>query len=238
MAEPDSSVLNRLVKRLAALETGQISDVLDEAGLPNQAVSSSLVALRPGVKMAGLAACVSGEPVIPVSHEVRALPADTLEDVCGPDTILVIGTGGYDAATVMGGFVAYSLMREGCRGVLTDGAIRDAAEIAELGLQVIHCSINPVNSGRRWRLSKRDIPVALPGQSGAPVTINPGDLVLGDADGVVVIPAAVAEQVIADTEELARIEQRIRVQLRAGGRRVGVMAANPRFQHIRKANVV
>lgn len=231
----EKKVSDPLVARLAALETGQVSDVLDEAGLPNHALASHFKPLRPGVGFAGRAACVSGEPLIVAGHDVAGLPGDTLEAVCGPDTILVIGTGGFATGTVIGGFVAYSLMREGCRGVLTDGAIRDAAEIDALGLQVIHASVNPVNGARRWRLTKRDVAVPLAGLSGAPVVIHPGDLVLADADGVVVIPAGVAEQIIADAEELARIEKRIGEQLRAGAKRTDAMAANPRFKHIRRA---
>ncbi len=95
-----------LVARLAGLETGLVSDVLDEAGLPNQVLSSKLKALLPGARFAGRAACVSGEPFIAVRHQVPGLPGDTLESLCVPDTVLVIGTGGFDVGTVMGGFVA------------------------------------------------------------------------------------------------------------------------------------
>jgi regulator of RNase E activity RraA len=66
------------------------------------------------------------------------------------------------------------------------------------------------------------------------VLVRPGDLILADGDGVVVIPREVAEQIIADSEELARIEQRIGRELRAGADRRDVFENNPRFGHIRK----
>jgi 4-hydroxy-4-methyl-2-oxoglutarate aldolase len=88
-----------LVSRLATLETGQVSDVLDEAGLPNQVLSATLASLTPGSKFAGRAACVAGEPIITASHTPPVLPADVLEQVVGPDTVLVIGTGGFAAGS-------------------------------------------------------------------------------------------------------------------------------------------
>ncbi len=163
-----------------------------------------------------------------------ALPADILEQAVGIDSILVIGTGGFSAGTVLGGFVAYSLQREGCRGVVTDGAIRDADEIRGLDFPVVCASINPINGARRWRLTKCGAPVPLPGQTTVPVLVRPLDLILADADGVVVVPAEVAEQVIADSEELLRIERQIGRELRAGARRVDAFKNNPRFAHIRK----
>jgi 4-hydroxy-4-methyl-2-oxoglutarate aldolase len=223
-----------LVARLAKLDTGQVSDVLDEAGLANQVVASVLVPLKPQTRFAGRAACVSGEPIISTLHGPPPLPADILEQVVGVDRILVIGVGGFSAGSVLGGFVAYSLQREGCRGVITDGAIRDAEEIRGLDFPVVCASVNPINGARRWRLTKYDVPVSLPGQTGAPVLVRPLDLILADADGVVVVPAEVAEQVIADSEELLRIEQQIGRELRGGARRVDAFNNNPRFKHIRK----
>ena len=223
-----------LVARLAKLDTGQVSDVLDEAGLANQVLASTLTPLQARTRFAGRAACVSGEPVISAPHAPPPLPADILEEVAGADTVLVISTGGFNAGTVLGGFVAYSLQREGCRGVITDGTIRDADEIRGLDFPVICASVNPINGARRWRLTKHDVPIPLPGQTAVPVMVRPRDLILADSDGIVVVPAEVAEQVITDSEELLRIEQRIGQELRQGARRVDAFRNNPRFAHIRK----
>lgn len=113
--------------------------------------------------------------------------------------------------------------------------MRDADEIRGLGFPVFSAAVTPINASRRWRLTEADATIRLPGQSGLPVAVAPGDLILADADGVVVVPAAAAEQVIADAEELQRIEARIGEALRAGGRRAEVFKANPRFAHIRRA---
>jgi len=223
-----------LVARLAQLETGQVSDVLDEAGLGNQVLASTLATLKPNTRFAGRAACLSGEPIITAPNVPSPLPADVLEQVAGAGSVLVIGTGGFRAGSVMGGFVAYSLQRGGCRGLITDGAIRDADEIRGLDFPVCCTGVTPINGARRWRLTKKDVAVPLPGQTHVPVLVQPRDLILADGDGIVVIPAEVAERIVADTEELARIEQRIGRELRTGAARTEVFKNNPRFQHIRK----
>lgn len=226
-----------LLDRLQNLESGQLSDVLDEAGLPNHALSSSLSALIPGQRFAGRAACLRGERIINAQAKVPAAPADTLERVAKPGTVVVIAAGGFQGGALLGGFVAFGLQRGGCAGLVTDGAIRDADEIRQLGFPCVVGAITPVNGARRWQLVESDVPVSLPGQWDGPVQIAPGDYLLADSDGVVVIPAGIAEQIIADAEELQRIERRIGEEMRAGGSRMEVFRANPRFNHVRPARM-
>ncbi len=227
-----TSPVDSLVERLSKLESGQVSDVLDEAGLPNQALASHIVALAPRSKFAGRASCLRGEPIVSAKHVRSPLPADAFERSAKAGSVIVIATGGYVTGACLGGFVAYSLQREGAFGLVTDGAIRDADEIRDLGFPMFVGALTPINGARRWRLVEADKPVTLPGQTGVPVTIAPDDLILADGDGVVVVPAEGAEQIIADAEELQRIENSIGEELRAGGTRSEVFKSNPRFLHI------
>lgn len=224
-----------LLARLARLETGQVSDVLDEAGLPNHALSSCLAPLAAGSKFAGIAVCARGEAAVDGRQARPALPGAALEKAMHPGGVLVIDSGGFSRGALFGGFVAYSLQRAGCVAIVTDGPVRDADEIRGLGLPVVAGAVTPVNGSRRWKWTDVGVPVNLPGQEGRPVAIAPGDYILADADGVVAIPAAVAAQVIEDSEELARIEKRIGEGLRAGGTRAEVFKVNPRFDHVRPA---
>ena len=221
-----------LVERFAKLESGQVSDVLDEAGLPNQALASHILGLASRSKFAGRASCLRGELIVNVKHVAPQLPADAFERAANPGSVVVVATGGFLAGACLGGFVAYSLQREGAVGLITDGAIRDADEIRDLGFPIFAGAITPINGARRWRFVEADKPVTLPGQTGVPVTIAPNDLILADGDGVVVVPAEGAEQIIADAEELQRIEKAIGEGLRAGGQRSEVFKNNPRFAHV------
>jgi len=224
-----------LLARLAKLETGQVSDVLDEAGLPNHALSSALVPLAAGSRFAGIAVCARGEATVGGRYARPAMPGSALENAMRPGGVLVIDSGGFARGALLGGFVAYSLQREGCVAIVTDGPVRDADEIRGLGLPVVSGGVTPVNGSRRWRWTDVDVPVSLPGQEGRPLTIAPGDYILADGDGVVVVPAAVAATIVEDAEELARIEGRIGEGLRGGGTRAEVFKRNPRFDHVRPA---
>lgn len=231
----DATALSqKLVERLADLESGQVSDVLDEAGLPFHALDSSLTSLLPGQRFAGRAACARGASLVKAPAS-PALPANALENIATEGTVLLIETGGYRGGAVLGGFVAFSLQRAGCRGIITDGAVRDADEIRALGLPCVTAAVTPVNGARRWGLREIGTPITLPGQAGM-VRVAPGDLVLADGDGIVVVPLQIAETIIEDAEVLKRIEKTIDRELRDGGSRADVFERNPRFTHIRPAS--
>ena len=221
------------LERLGRLETGLVSDVMDEAGVPNHALAPSIAPIGPHKVVAGRAACLQGAPTLRAANPGKAMPADTLESVCAPGTILFIETGGFTTGAVLGGFMAYSVQRAGCRAIVTSGAVRDADEIRGYGMPC-HCAqVVPNNAARRWRLTAKDVPVAMPSLLGGTLTVSPMDYVLADCDGIVVIPQAIAPQIIEDAETLGRIERAITAEMRAGGERHEVFARNPRFDHVR-----
>jgi len=99
----------------------------------------------------------------------------------------------------------------GADGVVTDGAIRDSAVLAGLDIPVYHAAVHPAVLGRRHVPCDTDVAVACAG-----VTIQPGDILVGDADGVVVLPPALAAEVLADAREQERQEQFIAERVAAG----------------------
>jgi 4-hydroxy-4-methyl-2-oxoglutarate aldolase len=230
MSQEDSALL----ERFGALETGQLSDVLDEAGLPNRVLSNAIRPLGGASRMVGIALCARGEPIVQTQERLqRPLDADALDGAIAPGSIVLIETGGFTAGSCVGGLMAYSFKRSGCAGLVVDGAVRDSAEIEALGLTTWCRGRTPVNGSRRWALIEVGAPIRLPGVAGPLVVVTPGDYVVADEDGVVVIPAAAAASIVADAEELARIEGRIAEELRVGGRRGEVFKRNRRFDHIR-----
>ena len=119
--------------------------------------------------------------------------------------------------------------------MIVDGAVRDVEEIRQLGLPTYARAVTPVNGSRRWGLVEMGKPIVLPGQGGGPLPVTPGDLILGDADGVVVVPRSAARSIIEDAETLQRIERTIGEELRRGDARAAVFKRNPRFGHVRRA---
>ena len=226
-----------LITRLANLETAGMSDVLDEMGYPGQVLASDIRPLDATLRMAGLALCVRGENRVVTQSAPPAtgqISAYELERRMRPGLIAVIDAGGHQVGAVIGGFMATALKANGCRGLVTNGGVRDTREIAAVGLPTFCRFTTPVNASRRWRIASIDEPVHLPGIGGTTVDVSPNDFVLGDADGVLVIPAAIAAHAIDAAEQLARIEGTITQGIRAGGTREELFAKHPRFAHIRR----
>ncbi len=223
-----------LLPRLAALDSGQVADVLLEAGYPGQVLHSDLAHRAGGRRFAGLAACVSGTATPPTADRIVQKPPFAIDDGATPDTVLLLGTGGFTAGALVGGFVVRTLMAAGCRALVTDGAVRDVEEIDGLGFPVVARCVTSGNGYRQWVPVARGETIRLPGQHGGSVAVAPGDYVLGDADGVVVVPARLGPQVVPWAEELAAIEKKVGEALSAGFTRSEAFKLHPRFAHIRR----
>jgi regulator of RNase E activity RraA len=145
---------------------------------------------------------------------------------------VVIEEGPVSSGAVLGGFVARSWQDLGSTGILTSGLVRDSAEINELGYPMYAAGTTPAANSGRWVLTEVGGSARLPERAGTLVTIRSGDLIIGDADGVSIIPQEHAEGIVAAAERLLDIEKNIRAALVAGQGRREAFAANPRFDHI------
>ena len=232
MSEQERS---ELIARLAKLESAGFSDVLDEMGYPNQVLAREMRPLDHATRMAGAALCVRGENRVVTQSTAPAGPQISpyeIERRMQPDLVAVIDAGGHNVGAVIGGFMATSLTKNGCRGVVTNGGVRDSQEIAAIGMPTFCTFVTPVNASRRWKIVSVDEPVHLAGLAGSSVTVRPGDFLLGDADGVIVVPTEIASAAVEAAEQLARIEGTIAQAIRAGGTREQLFAQHPRFAHI------
>jgi regulator of RNase E activity RraA len=118
--------------------------------------------------------------------------------------------------------------------MVTDGGTRDANEVVALGFPLFCRFLSPVFMGGRFAVKAHQEPVELDGQVGAKVRVEPGDLVVADRDGVVIVPRGIAHEVLEAAEELGRIEERLRAGLRAGEDREVVYKRHPKFAHVRR----
>ena len=128
-----------------------------------------------------------------------------------PGEVLVIEARGDPTAGTIGDILALRAQVRGAAGIVTDGAIRDSAALAGLQIPVYHAAVHPAVLGRRHVPWETDVTVACAG-----VTIQPGDILVGDADGVVVLPPAIAAEILADAGEQERQEQFIAERVAAG----------------------
>ena len=226
---------NGLVERLRALNAGVVSDVLDECGHRHQALTSAIRPLRAEMRLCGVAMCFAGETIDEARPSTRkALSTYDMDRHITPGAVAVIATHDHAVSSVVGGLMSLAFAKGGCAGVVTDSGVRDATEIAELRLPTFCRYVTPMRSNGRWQMTDVGSTVELCGQEARAVSIASGDYLIGDEDGVMVIPSALAAQVIEWAEELVRIEARIVHALEAGVPREQAFGANPRFEHIRR----
>ena len=192
------------------LYSGILCDVMDEMGYRNQALSNQICGLNEDTVIFGPAFTSIGNIVY--SMPENPLIAQTkIVDQLGADEIYVLATRGNYNCAVFGELFATAVeMRKGA-GVLLDGYARDFKALNEMQFPLFYRGKNPKTSKGRCEINECQIPVQIDG-----VTICPGDLVFGDIDGVAIIPAAIADQVI--DESIARIdkENAVRDGLKSG----------------------
>lgn len=189
-------------------ETWLTSTLASDAASGRGVLPGSIRPLRPGVRLIGQATtCQVG---LDDNLSVRA----ALE--AGPKTgpILVVAGAAESQAAVLGGLVAESLSMNGFRGVVTDGLIRDSAEVVE-HVKVWCRGATPLAPGKKGP-ALVDQPVAIGG-----VNVAPGDLLICDDDGVVVWPAAEVERLRKVAQERDARDQARGAQLRRTGRLEG-----------------
>lgn len=194
------------VARAARLDCASLSDALDKLGIVGQC--HRIQPRSPAFRMAGRAWTLLYGP----AGKPAGTVGDYIDDV-PPGSVIVLDNGGRDNATVWGDILTEIAHRRGIAGTVIDGICRDVALCVQLGY--------PIFSKAHWmRTGKDRVQVEA---IGVPVTIGearvaPGDIVRGDADGVVVIPKAHEDAVLDAAEAIEAAENRIREAVRGGMR--------------------
>ncbi len=219
-----------LATRYRSIPVGVLHDVLVNAGQPHQVLSSDIRSFDGLPPFAGPAFCVRGE------RKMGKAPADCRFEMYRQfraGSVLVIASGGYRPTAVLGENMTTALRQRGCTGVIIDGGYRDKQGIAEMGVPVRAMYVTPVASGGNFAFVDVDASVVMPGQSSTTVAVGPGDMIVGDEDGVVVVPARGVQTILEDAEEVIRAESRTRDLILAGRDAEQAYKANDRFSHVR-----
>lgn len=203
---------DNLPRRFARLYTSAVTDVMDEMGLLRQTLPAAIAPLAADMRVAGYAFTARGRP-----H--RGTPRDrdqTLRRFLGmlgavpADSVLVLAANDHVAAH-FGELSAEWLRARRVRGAVIDGSTRDAAHITRLRFPTFVRSRTPQDSVPRWRVSDWGLPLTIGG-----VRVALGDVIVGDLDGVVVVPRRVAHEVLARSERLVGTENKVRAAVRRG----------------------
>jgi regulator of RNase E activity RraA len=226
-----------LCRRIGALRTAIVGDVLREMGFAHQILHRSISGLVRGMKTVGPAFTIRGEKFMagaPKPPPGTKQPKYEMFHRMYPGCVLVYATGGYDDAAAWGDNINVSARHKGCAGVVVDGGFRDAEPIIEAGLPCFGRFVTPTSSAPGFAITEFETRVTMPGQTTRHVVVDPGDIVLGDFDGVVIVPRAAAEYMVEAAGVLARIEEEQFAELARGGDRQTVYEGRSRFGHIRK----
>jgi 2-keto-4-pentenoate hydratase/2-oxohepta-3-ene-1,7-dioic acid hydratase in catechol pathway/regulator of RNase E activity RraA len=142
-----------------------------------------------------------------------------------PGEVLVIDARREPTAGTIGDILALRAQARGAAGIVTDGAIRDSGRLAALDIPTYHAAVHPAVLGRRHVPWETGVAVACAG-----VTVQPGDLLIGDGDGVIVLPPGLAAEVLADAREQERQEEFVAAQVAAGAAIEGLYPLGERWR--------
>jgi 4-hydroxy-4-methyl-2-oxoglutarate aldolase len=210
-----------LQARWDKVRVANVYDTLDKMGYPDQCLDLGIKPLFPHRHLAGQVITVRGSasPVPQGEDESDWVGNyfDQLRTILYPGCAVVVETGGEQHAGKFGEMTSWALKQGGATGIVIDTNIRDW-----LGLEVIPdftpCArgTSPIESSNRWRINGLNVNIGLPGTLTSRVRVSPGDWIIGEADGVIVVPQAIAMETLIKAEELEAREQGMRDDVAAG----------------------
>src|SRR3984957_17566120 len=214
--EPPRSQSGRdeIRKRFLNVDTSNVADVLDQMGMLDQGLSAEFRPFPAAAgKLAGWAYTIRGQ-MVPYEGSGDAAKMEACQGV-GPDEISV-WSGDGAGICYFGELIALGMKERGCVGALVDGGIRDVRWLGEHKFPVYARYRTPVQSIGRWRVTGSQEQIYLRGATSERVGVHPGDFVLCDEDGGIVIPARYVTEVLDRSEELTRKEALIREAIARG----------------------
>lgn len=203
-------------EKLKGVSTATLATALYKRGLRNQMIQG-VKPLNPSLStMVGEAYTLryipAREDLNPITvFQDRSHPQRKGVEECPAGAVMVIDSRKDARAASAGGILVTRLMQLGAAGVVTDGGFRDAAEIAQLDLPAYHVRPSAPTNLTLHQAIDINVPI---GCGDAPVF--PGDVIVGDTDGVIVVPAGLADEIADEAVEMTVFEDFVTAQVRAG----------------------
>jgi 5-oxopent-3-ene-1,2,5-tricarboxylate decarboxylase / 2-hydroxyhepta-2,4-diene-1,7-dioate isomerase len=210
---------DELRRQLNGVSTATLTFQLQRRGIRSTFLSG-LRPTHPDKRMLGFAATLR---YVPMREDLQASLGGGVNaqrravEGAGPDEVVVIEARGVPDAGTIGDIFTLRLQRRGAAGVVTDGALRDTPAIQALDLPVYHQSSHAATLGRHHIPLDVNVPIVCAG-----VTVMPGDVLVGDGEGVVVIPAALVEEVAREAAQQELEEEFALSRVDAGESSIGV----------------
>lgn len=217
-------ISNEVIQQLLIPSTATLTTTLKQFGL-SRSFMHGVIPLRPNMKMAGPAFTLR---YIPAREDLDTGEIDNLKDAqrvgieeIGIGEVFVIDARGDTRAGTMGDILATRLHNRGAAGVVTDGAFRDSPSITEIGLPAFSAAMNAHSNKTVHHPSEIQVPIAC-----GDVAVLPGDIIVGDAEGVVVVPVQFAAEVAQIAVEMETRENFLLKKIQSGASIVGTYPPN------------
>ena len=215
------------LEAFSRVSTASLSSVLRRLGV-DHAFLTGLRPCRPGIRMVGIARTLR---YVALREDVFAARGTGMNeqkrviDTIEPGEVLVIEARGELGAGTIGDILALRVQQRGGAGVVTDGGARDTPVLAGLGLPVYYAAPHAAVLGRRHVPMDSGLPVTCAG-----VLVMPGDVMCGDGEGVLVVPAGMADEVAAGALQLEQEERYITSRVAEGLSLDGLYPMGPRYR--------
>lgn len=202
----------------AALRSRGYTDVFVEGALP----------LRPGARMVGVARTlrfVAFRPDLFAEHGGGYNAQKRLFDTVNPGEVIVIEARGERGTGTVGDVLALRAQTRGAAGIVTDGGVRDAEQVASFDMPTFARGVHPSVLGRRHVPWETDVAVTCGGAA-----VCPGDVIVGDGDGVVVIPRQLVDEVVEQAAEQERRDAWVAERVAEGSSIDGLFPMDERWK--------
>ena len=200
----------KIIERLSALYAAVVCDVLDALGYRNQTLLARIRPLTPAKHVCGRVFTAKARPVNDLPDEPYKLEIAAVEAMKHGD-VLLVDAADDETCGLWGELLTTACLYKGVRGVVMSGCTRDIWGLSETGFPVFGIGTNPADSKGRVDIVAISEPIEIGG-----VLARTGDYLIGDEDGVVVIPSEVATDAIRKAEEKVSGENVARADLAKG----------------------
>jgi len=213
-----------LREALAKVGTSTLTGVLNRRGLKSMTLFDVWPMRPEQPRLVGIAFTMrfipSREDMDGPQSKNRSMVQPQAMEECPPGHVLMIDSRGDSRAASAGDLYVGRLKARGAAGIVTDGGFRDSPEIARLDFPAYHCRPSAPTNLTQHQAIDLDVPI---GCGDAPVW--PGDIIVGDSEGVVVIPAQLADEVAEEAKEMTAFEDFVTEKVREGRSILGLYPA-------------
>ena len=190
--------------------SGVLSDIMDDLGFRNQALDPRIRPIDNNMKVVGRAKTMISADTYIIPERPYELELTALDEIKAGE-VVVVSTNFSKRTCFWGELLTTLATRRGARGAIMDSYTRDAAKILKIGFPLFTIGFLPVDSKGRSEVIDYNCHIEISG-----VSINPGDIIFGDIDGIVVIPKEISVEVVNKAFKKIHGENKVREELLAG----------------------